>query len=88
MRTVVDGCEHIIPARDPKQWGEAKGDETTGGDDDDDDTQVRAQRSRHMRAHESRHISEQTYGSTHRKSEKGVHTDERTHMRAHTGEQP
>ena len=32
----------IIPARDPKQWGGAKGDETRGGDDDDDDTQMRA----------------------------------------------
>ena len=27
----------IIPARDPKQWGGAKGDENSGGDDDDDD---------------------------------------------------
>ena len=35
---------HIIPARDPKQWGGAKGDETSGGDDDDDDTQMRAHR--------------------------------------------
>ena len=28
----------IIPARDPKQWGGAKGDENSGGDDEDDDT--------------------------------------------------
>ena len=41
-----------IPARDPKQWGGEKGDETSGGDDDDDDdTQIRAHRSRRMRAH-------------------------------------
>ena len=46
----------IIPARDPKQWGGAKGDETSGGDDDDDDTQMRAQRCRHMRAHEGTHV--------------------------------
>ena len=46
----------IIPARDPKQWEVAKGDEISGGDDDDDDTQRRAQKSRHMRAHESRHM--------------------------------
>ena len=37
-------CKKIIPARDPKQWGGAKGDETSGGDDDDDDTQMRAHR--------------------------------------------
>ena len=46
----------IIPARDPKQWGGGKGGETSGGDDDDDDTQVRAQRCRHMRAHEGTHV--------------------------------
>ena len=35
----------------PQTVGGAKGDETSGGDDDDDDdTQMRAQRSRHMRA--------------------------------------
>ena len=28
----------IIPARDPKPWGGAKGDEKSGGDDEDDDT--------------------------------------------------
>ena len=32
----------IIPSRDPKQCGEAKGDETSGGDDNDDDTRMRA----------------------------------------------
>ena len=56
----------------------AKGYETSGGDDDDDDddddvTQMRTQRSGHMRAHESRHIradiSEQTYGSTHMRAD-------------------
>ena len=56
----------IIPARDPNQWGGAKGDETSGCDDDDDDTQMRAQRrahigehteeSTHMRGHRRRHI--------------------------------
>ena len=47
----------IIPARDPKQWVGGKGGETSGGDDDDDDdTQMRAQRCRHMRAHEGTHV--------------------------------
>ena len=46
----------IIPARDPKQWGMGKVNETSGGDDDDDDTQMRAQRCRHMRAHEGTHV--------------------------------
>ena len=55
---------NIIPARDPKQCGGAKGYETSGGggggddddDDDDDDIEMRAQRSRLMRAQESRHM--------------------------------
>ena len=68
---------HIIPARDPKQCGEAKGDETSGGDDDDDDTRMRAQRSRHMRAHESTHMSAQ------RRAHIGEHIYESTHMSAH-----
>ena len=34
----------ILPARDPKQWGGATGDETSGGDDDADDTQMTAHR--------------------------------------------
>ena len=62
-----------IPARDPKQWEGAKGDETSGGDDDDDDTEMRAQRSRHMRAHESRHIRAHIW----------QHTEEIRQMRAH-----
>ena len=49
--------QEIIPARDPKQCGGAKGDETSDGEDDDDDTEMRAQRSRHMKAHESRHMA-------------------------------
>ena len=52
--------KNILPARDPKQCGGAKGDETIGGDDDDrhhdDNTLMRAHRSKHMRAHESRNI--------------------------------
>ena len=52
----IYGLKKIIPARDPKQWEGAKGDETSGGDDDDDDTQMRAQRSRHRRAQESTHM--------------------------------
>ena len=47
---------NIIPARDPKQCGGAKGYETSGGDDDEDDAQMRAQRSKHLRAHESKQI--------------------------------
>ena len=39
----------------PNGGGGAKGDETSGGDDDDDDTEMRAQRSRHIRAHIWRH---------------------------------
>ena len=61
--------QKIIPARDPKQWGGAKGDETSGGDDDDDDTQMRAQRSRHMRAH----MGEHTYESTHMRGQMRRH---------------
>ena len=54
--------------------GGAQGDETSGCDDDDDDTEMRAQRSRHMRAD----ISEHTYGST--------QTNARTQMKAHIWE--
>ena len=32
--------KYIIPARDPKQCGGAKGDATSGGDDEEDDTQM------------------------------------------------
>ena len=56
----------IIPARDPKKCEGAKGYETRGGDDDDDDdddddeAQMKAQRSRHMRAQRRADISEHT----------------------------
>ena len=81
-----------IPARDPKQCGGAKGQETSGGggddgddDDDDDDhedTQMRAHRSRYMRAHESRHMRAK-YGSTHMRADICEHTYESTHMEEH-----
>ena len=45
-----------IPARDPTHGGGVKGGETSGGDDDDDDAQMRAQRCRHMRAHEGTQV--------------------------------
>ena len=69
-----------IPAGDPKQCGEAKGDETGGGDDDDDDAQMKAQRIKHMRAHESRR---NTYQSTHMEAHIGNQTYASTQMRAH-----
>ena len=37
MAVPAYGRFKLIPARDPKQCGEAKGYETRGGDDDDDD---------------------------------------------------
>ena len=59
----------IYPGTRPQTVRGAKGYETSGGDDEDYDTQLRAQRSRHMGAHESRHIRahiwEQTYESRH-----------------------
>ena len=59
--------KNIIPARDPKQCGGAKEYETSGDgdddddDDDDDDTQMRALRSRHVRAHTGEHTYQDTY---------------------------
>ena len=53
----------------PNSGGGAKGDETSGGDDGDDDTQMRAQRSRHMRAH----MGEHTYESTHMRGQRRRH---------------
>ena len=69
------------PGKRPQTvWG-AKGFETSGGDDDDDDdTQMRTQRSRHMRAPESRHSRAHTWEHTAHICE---HTYESTHMRAH-----
>ena len=63
------------PGKRPQTvWGGAKGDETSGSDDDDDDdTEMREQRSRHMRAHESRRIRAHIW----------KHTEEIRQMRAH-----
>ena len=55
-----------IPAGDPKQCGEAEGDETGGGDDDDDDAQMKTQRSRHIRAHIWKHTEEIRHMRAHR----------------------
>ena len=52
------------PGKRPQTVGGTKGDETSGGDDDDDDIQMRAQRSRHMRAHESRKIKKHIWKHT------------------------
>ena len=52
----VPDHEANYPGKRPQTVGGGKGGETSGGDDDDDDTQMRAQRCRHMRAHEGTHV--------------------------------
>ena len=48
--------KYILSRQETPNSGGGKGGETSGGDDDDDDTQMRAQRCRHMRAHEGTHV--------------------------------
>ena len=53
---IIRGYSINYPGKRPQTVGGGKGGETSGGDDDDDDTQVKAQRCRHMRAHEGTHV--------------------------------